>query len=68
MVTSPQIFLRSFSSQILCLFPLSVLTVIHFYAPWSPQCTQMNDVMSELAKDNSHVKFYKVSELGILNF
>lgn len=38
----------------------SVLTVIHFHAPWSPQCTQMNDVMSELAKDNSHVKFYKL--------
>lgn len=61
-------FLISFSSKNLCLFPLSVLTVIHFHAPWSPQCTQMNDVMSELAKDNSHVKFYKVSELGILNF
>ncbi|XP_015775271.1 PREDICTED: glutaredoxin-3-like [Acropora digitifera] len=53
-------YFTSFSSQILCLFPLSVLTVIHFYAPWSPQCTQMNDVMSELAKDNSHVKFYKL--------
>ncbi|XP_068746688.1 glutaredoxin-3-like isoform X3 [Montipora capricornis] len=38
----------------------SVLTVIHFHAPWAPQCTQMNDVMLELAKDNSHVKFYKL--------
>jgi len=38
----------------------SVLTVVHFHAPWAPQCAQMNDVMEELAKDNSHVKFYKL--------
>lgn len=38
----------------------SFLTVVHFHAPWAPQCTQMNDVMTELATDNSHVKFYKV--------
>ena len=38
----------------------SALTVIHFFAPWAPECTQMNDVLSELAKDNIHVKFLKV--------
>lgn len=39
----------------------SFLTVIHFHASWAAQCTQMNDVMTELAKDNTHVKFYKVN-------
>ena len=34
--------------------------MIHFYAPWAPQCTQMNDVLGELAKDNIHIKFFKV--------
>ena len=39
----------------------SLLVVVHFYAPWAPQCKQMNDVMGELAKEHVHVKFYKVS-------
>ncbi|XP_073239713.1 glutaredoxin 3-like [Porites lutea] len=38
----------------------SFLTVIHFHASWAAQCAQMNDVMTELAKDNTHVKFYKL--------
>lgn len=38
----------------------SVLTVIHFHASWAPQCAQMNDVMEELAKENTHCKFYKL--------
>ncbi|KAJ7376741.1 Glutaredoxin 3 [Desmophyllum pertusum] len=38
----------------------SVLTVVHFHAPWAIQCSQMNEVMEELAKENSHVKFYKL--------
>uniref|UniRef100_W5KGV5 Glutaredoxin 3 n=1 Tax=Astyanax mexicanus TaxID=7994 RepID=W5KGV5_ASTMX len=28
------------------------LTVVHFHAPWAPQCSQMNDVMKELAKEH----------------
>ena len=34
----------------------------HFSATWAPQCSQMNDVMTELAKDTqfSTVKFVKV--------
>ena len=43
-------------------FLRSVLTVIHFHASWAPQCAQMNDVMEELAKENTHCKFYKVSQ------
>ena len=45
----------------------SFLTVIHFHASWAAQCAQMNDVMTELAKDNTHVKFYKVNVTLIYN-
>ncbi|KAL4231374.1 Glutaredoxin 3 [Mactra antiquata] len=40
----------------------SNLSVVHFAATWAPQCTQMNDVLTELAKDSqySKVKFFKV--------
>ena len=34
--------------------------MVHFHAPWAPQCAQMNDVMAELAKENTHVNFFKV--------
>ncbi|XP_018581988.1 glutaredoxin 3 [Scleropages formosus] len=37
-----------------------LLTVVHFYAPWAPQCTQMNDVMEELAKEHPQVTFVKL--------
>lgn len=40
--------------------------MIHFHASWAAQCTQMNDVMTELAKDNTHVKFYKVNVTRII--
>ncbi|XP_052772838.1 glutaredoxin-3-like [Mya arenaria] len=38
------------------------LSVVHFAATWAPQCTQMDEVMVELAKDqqNSTVSFIKV--------
>ncbi|XP_068957794.1 glutaredoxin-3 [Petaurus breviceps papuanus] len=36
------------------------LIVIHFWAPWAPQCTQMNDVMVELAKEHPQVAFVKL--------
>ncbi|XP_072485187.1 glutaredoxin-3 isoform X3 [Notamacropus eugenii] len=36
------------------------LIVIHFWAPWAPQCTQMNDVMEELAKEHPQVAFVKL--------
>ncbi|XP_006146985.3 glutaredoxin-3 [Tupaia chinensis] len=36
------------------------LLVIHFWAPWAPQCAQMNDVMAELAKEHSQVSFVKL--------
>lgn len=36
------------------------LLVVHFWAPWAPQCVQMNDVMAELAKEHPHVSFVKV--------
>ncbi|XP_051838691.1 glutaredoxin-3 [Antechinus flavipes] len=36
------------------------LVVIHFWAPWAPQCAQMNDVMAELAKENPQVAFVKL--------
>ncbi|XP_053440288.1 glutaredoxin-3 isoform X2 [Nycticebus coucang] len=36
------------------------LLVVHFWAPWAPQCTQMNDVMAELAKEHPQVSFVKL--------
>ncbi|GAA6072440.1 glutaredoxin 3, partial [Tachysurus ichikawai] len=36
------------------------LTVVHFYAPWAPQCSQMNDVMEELAKEHKQTMFIKL--------
>ena len=34
--------------------------MVHFQAAWAPQCSQMNDVMGELAKENKHTMFVKV--------
>lgn len=38
-----------------------MLTVVHFYADWVEQCTQVNDVLDTLAKepDFSNAKFCK---------
>jgi hypothetical protein len=38
------------------------LTVVYFFAKWSPQYIQMSDVVQELSKDNPHVTFVKVIE------
>lgn len=40
----------------------SHLVVVHFSAVWAPQCQQMNDVLTELAKDSQYVnvRFVKV--------
>lgn len=37
-----------------------VLTVVHFWADWAPQCKQMDDVMAELAKMHLNARFAKV--------
>lgn len=36
------------------------LVVVHFWAPWAPQCSQMNEVMEELAKDQPQVMFVRL--------
>ncbi|XP_054440919.1 glutaredoxin-3 [Pteronotus mesoamericanus] len=36
------------------------LVVVHFWAPWAPQCAQMNDVMAELAREHPQVSFVKL--------
>ncbi|XP_030058830.1 glutaredoxin-3 [Microcaecilia unicolor] len=36
------------------------LAVVHFWAPWAPQCSQMNKVMAELAKEHGQVTFVKL--------
>ncbi|XP_031575363.1 glutaredoxin-3-like [Actinia tenebrosa] len=36
------------------------LTVVYFFAPWSPQYGQMSDVVQVLSKDNPHVTFVKL--------
>ncbi|XP_055962670.1 glutaredoxin-3 [Sorex fumeus] len=36
------------------------LLVVHFWAPWAPQCAQMNTVMAELAKEHAQVSFVKL--------
>lgn len=39
----------------------SSLAVVHFYAEWAPQCTQMNEIMEELSNQTEYraVKFAK---------
>ncbi|XP_074731657.1 glutaredoxin-3 isoform X1 [Strix uralensis] len=36
------------------------LVVVHFWAPWAPQCAQMNEVMAALAKEHVQVAFVKL--------
>ncbi|KAM6106188.1 glutaredoxin-3 [Pterocles gutturalis] len=36
------------------------LVVVHFWAPWAPQCAQMNEVMAALAKEHTQVAFVKL--------
>nr|XP_025971679.1 glutaredoxin-3 [Dromaius novaehollandiae] len=36
------------------------LVVVHFWAPWAPQCAQMNEVMAALAKEHAQVTFVKL--------
>uniref|UniRef100_A0A8C5QLF3 Glutaredoxin 3 n=1 Tax=Leptobrachium leishanense TaxID=445787 RepID=A0A8C5QLF3_9ANUR len=36
------------------------LLVVHFWAPWAPQCSQMNEVMEELSKDQPQVTFVRL--------
>nr|XP_033798295.1 glutaredoxin-3 [Geotrypetes seraphini] len=38
----------------------SSLAVVHFWAPWAPQCSQMNSVMAELAKEHGQATFVKL--------
>nr|XP_060624632.1 glutaredoxin-3 [Anolis sagrei ordinatus] len=40
--------------------PGRFLVVVHFWAPWAPQCVQMNTVMAELAKEHPRVTFVKL--------
>ncbi|XP_014748194.1 PREDICTED: glutaredoxin-3 [Sturnus vulgaris] len=42
------------------------LVVVHFWAPWAPQCVQMNEVMAALAREHSQVTF--VQGLRLLYF
>ncbi|KAH0623648.1 hypothetical protein JD844_006630 [Phrynosoma platyrhinos] len=42
------------------LFCHRFLVVVHFWAPWAPQCVQMNTVMAELAKEHPRVTFVKL--------
>uniref|UniRef100_A0A2R8N0W3 Thioredoxin domain-containing protein n=1 Tax=Callithrix jacchus TaxID=9483 RepID=A0A2R8N0W3_CALJA len=41
------------------------LLVVHFWAPWAPQCAQMNEVMAELAKEHPQVSFAKLEAEGV---
>ncbi|XP_015722964.1 glutaredoxin-3 [Coturnix japonica] len=36
------------------------LVVVHFWAPWAPQCAQMNEVMATLAKEHAQVTFVQL--------
>ncbi|NXC25185.1 GLRX3 protein, partial [Campylorhamphus procurvoides] len=38
----------------------SSLVVVHFWAPWAPQCVQMNEVMAALAKEHTQVTFVQL--------
>ncbi|KAG9484671.1 hypothetical protein GDO78_008021 [Eleutherodactylus coqui] len=41
------------------------LLVVHFWAPWAPQCSQMNEVMAELVKVQPGVTFVKLEAEAI---
>ncbi|CAH2322880.1 glutaredoxin-3 [Pelobates cultripes] len=41
------------------------LLVVHFWAQWAPQCSQMNEVMEELAKDQPQVTFVRLEAEAI---
>ena len=43
----------------------SALVVVHFHADWAPQCKQMSEVMGELAKEHSAVRFAEVREPSV---
>lgn len=47
------------------LYIYSSLVVVHFWANWAQQCQQMNDVLTELAKDTQYIncKFVKVQNI-----
>lgn len=47
-------------SELESLTSLRGLVVVHFWAPWSQPCRQMNDVMIELAVEHTAVRFLKV--------
>jgi len=38
-------------TSVVVLFHCRVLTVLHFFASWAPQCQQVDDVLLELQKD-----------------
>lgn len=62
LVNLKEIVLQKYlTSVFLVLFFHRSLVVVHFWAPWAPQCVQMNNVMAELAKEHSLVTFVKVS-------
>uniref|UniRef100_A0A8U7N5G5 Glutaredoxin 3 n=1 Tax=Corvus moneduloides TaxID=1196302 RepID=A0A8U7N5G5_CORMO len=48
-------------TQRCCCLPRS-LVVVHFWAPWAPQCAQMNEVMAALAREHSQVTFVQELE------
>uniref|UniRef100_A0A8D0IBN0 Glutaredoxin 3 n=1 Tax=Sus scrofa TaxID=9823 RepID=A0A8D0IBN0_PIG len=64
--TSIVLWLQSSSFRLSCLeisctlWVYRSLLVVHFWAPWAPQCAQMNDVMAELAKEHPQVSFVKL--------
>ena len=44
----------------MCVMRVRRLVVVHFWAPWSQPCKQMNDVMVELAEEHPGVRFIRV--------
>lgn len=62
-IYSYQYVCYSFGARLCSLLSLSSpnsLVVVHFWAPWSQPCQQMNEVLEELAKEHENVKFVKV--------
>lgn len=52
-------------NAVIFFFPFNrALVVVHFWAPWAPQCAQMNEVMATLAKEHTQVTFVQVSPQG----
>lgn len=67
MINECSLIFCNFSYIYLCYARSEELSVVHFYAPWAEQCSQVNDVLEEMSKLDQYksVKFAKIEAENI---